>query len=71
MYLQPPGMGVFVSGNWYFVEMRDGLCFLLHMWMCTPYATSTEFVQARKGAVEYAWIVWSDPEALALCRIWV
>ena len=51
--------------------MRDGLCFLLHLWMCTPQATFSEFRLARKGVVEYAWIVWSDPVVLALCRIWL
>jgi hypothetical protein len=71
MYLQPPSMCVFVSEDWHFVHMRDGQCFLLHLWMCTPQATSSESLLARKGALEYAWIVWSDPEVLAVCRIWL
>jgi hypothetical protein len=69
VYLQPPKMCVFVSGDLYFVHKRDGLCILLHLWMCTPRATSKEPLLARKGAVEYAWIVWSDPGVLVLCRI--
>jgi len=67
--LQPPRKGVTFSGDWHFVHMRDGLCFLLHLWMCKPRATSNESLLARKGAVEYALIVWSDLEVLTLCRI--
>ena len=33
------------------------------------HATSSKSLLARKGVVEYAWIVWSDPEVLALCQI--
>ena len=66
VYLQPPRMCVLVSGDWHFVHMRDGLCFILHLWMCTPHATSKESLLARKGAMKYAWIVWSDREVLAL-----
>jgi hypothetical protein len=51
MNLQPPRMCVFVSGDWHFVHIRDGLCFVLHLWMCTPHATCSESVLARKGAV--------------------
>ncbi len=69
MHLDPPNMCVFVSGDWHFVHMNDGLRFLLHLWMCTPHATSRESLLARKGDVEYAYIVWSDPKVLALCRI--
>ena len=47
------------------MHMRDGLCFILHMWMWTPHATSSEYLVARKGVVEYACIVWSDPVVLA------
>jgi len=71
VYLQPPSMRVFINRDWHFVHMRDGLCFLLHMWMCTPHATSRESRLARKGAVEYAWIVKSAPDVLALCMIWL
>ena len=67
--LQPPSMCVFVSGDCYLVHMRDGQCFILHLWMCTPHATSSESLLARKGVVEYACIVWSDLVVLALCRI--
>ncbi len=45
--LQPPRMCVLVSGDWHFVHMRDGLCFLLHLWICTPHATSSESLLAR------------------------
>jgi len=69
--LQPPSMCVFVSGDWHLVHMRDGLCFLLHMWMCTPHANSSESLLARKGDVEYACIIWSDPEVLASRKIWL
>ena len=69
--LQPPRMCVFVSGDWHLVHTRDKLCFLLHMWMCTPHATSIESLLAQKGDVEYACIVWSDPVVLASCRIWL
>ena len=69
VYLQSPRMCVFVSGDWHFVHMRDGLCFFLHLWMCTPDATSSESRLAQKGDVEFACIVWSDPEVLALFRI--
>ena len=72
MYVQPPMMCVIVRGDWHFVHMRDGMCFLLHLWMCTPHATFSESLLDRKGtvdSVEYAGIVWSDPEVLALCRI--
>jgi hypothetical protein len=51
------------------VHIRDGLCFLLHMWICTPHATFRDSLLAWKGAVEYAWIVWSGPLVLALFRI--
>jgi len=67
--LQAPSMCVFVSGDCHLVHMRDGLCFLLQLWICTPHATSRESLMARKGAVEYAWIVWSDPVVLASCRM--
>ena len=43
--------------------------FLLHLWMCTPHATSSESLQARKGGVEYACMVWSDPVVLASRKI--
>jgi len=68
---QPPSMCVFVSGGWHLVHMRDGLCFLLHLWMCTPHAISRESLLARKVTVEYACIVWSDPVVLASCKIWL
>ena len=67
--LQPPSMCVFVSGDWHLVHMRDGLCFLLHLWMCTPKATSNESLLVLKGVVEYAWMVWSEPLVLASSRI--
>ena len=67
--LQPHNTCVLASGDWHFVHMWDGLCFLLHMRMCTPHATSRESLLARKGDAEYAWIVWSDPVVLASCRI--
>ncbi len=67
--LQPPTMCVFVSGDWHLVHMRDGLCFLLHVWMYTPQATSSESLLALKGVVEYAWMVWSEPLDLASFRI--
>jgi hypothetical protein len=67
--LQPPSMCVFVSGDWHLVHMRDGLCFLLHMWMCTPHATSSESLLARKGVVEYACIAWSELVVLVSFRI--
>jgi hypothetical protein len=60
---------VFVSGDWQLVHMKDVMYFLLHMWICTPQATSNESRMARKGLVEYACIVWSDPVVLALCKI--
>ncbi len=63
--LQPLNMCVFVSGDWNLMHMRDGLCFLLHLWMCTPHATSNESLLAQK----YAWIVWSEPLVLASFRI--
>ena len=67
--LQPPIMCVFVSGDWHLVHMRDGLCFLFHLWICTPHATFSESLPAQKGVVEYAWIVWSDHVVLASFRI--
>ena len=67
--LHPPRMWVLVSGDWHLVHMRFGLCFLLHLCICTPQATSSESLLARYGAVEYACIVWSDPVVLASCRI--
>jgi hypothetical protein len=45
-----------------FFHMKDGLCFLLHLWMCTPHATSSESLLARKGVVEYACFAWSGLE---------
>ena len=70
--LQPPSMCVFVSGDWHLVHMmRDVLCFLMHIWMCTPRATSSEPLLARKGDVEYACIVSSDPAVLASFRMWL
>ena len=50
--MQPPSMWVFVSGVLHFVQMREGLCFLLHLWMCTPRATSNESLLARYSADE-------------------
>ncbi len=50
---QPPSRCVFVSGDWHLVHMRDGLCFLLHLWMYTPHATYSKSLLARQGAVEY------------------
>ena len=47
VYLQPPSMWVFVSGDYHLVHIRVGLCFLLHLWMCTPHATSSESLLAR------------------------
>ncbi len=69
--LQPPRVCVFVSGELHLVHMRDGPCFLLHLWMCTLHATSSESLMARKGVVEYACIVWSDLVVLASCKIWL
>jgi len=69
--MQPPSMCVFVSGDWHLVHMKDGLCFLLHLWMCTSHTTSIESLLARKVVVEYACILWSDPVVLASCRIFV
>ena len=69
--LHPPRMCVFVSGDWYLVHMRDGPCVLLHLWMRTVHATSSESLLARKSAVEYACIVWSDLVVLASFRIWL
>ena len=68
---QPLSMCVWVGGDWYLVHMRDGLFFLLHMWMCTPHATSCDSLLARKGVVEYACILWSDLVVLASCKIWL
>jgi hypothetical protein len=68
---QLPSMCMFVSGDWHLRHMRDVLYFLLHLWMCTPHATSKESLLARKGAIDYACIVWSDPVALASCKIWL
>ncbi len=48
-----------------------GLCFLWHVWMCTPYATSSESLLARKGIVEYTRIVWSDLVVLSSCNMWL
>jgi len=45
--LQPPMICVFVSGDWHLVHIRDGLCFLLHLWICTPRATSSESLLSR------------------------
>ena len=45
--------------------------FLLHLEICTPHATSSESLLARKGVVEYACIVWSEPVVLASFRIWL
>ena len=45
--------------------------FSLHLWMWTPHATSSESLLARKGVVEYACIVWSDPVVLASFRVWL
>ena len=47
VYFQPPRMCVFVSEDWHLVHMRDGLCFLLHLWICTYHATSNESLLAR------------------------
>ena len=69
--LQPPRMCAFVSGDRHLVHVMDGLCFLLHLWMCTSHVTSSESLLARKGAIEHACIVWSNLVVLALCRIWL
>ena len=49
--LHPPNIWVFVSGAWHLVQIRDGLCFLLHLWIWTPQATSSESLLARYGDV--------------------
>ena len=67
--LQPTSMCVFVNVDWHLVHMRDRSFFLLHLWMCTPHATSSESLLARKGDVEYACIVWYDPVVLASLRM--
>jgi len=67
--LQPQSMCVFASGDWHLVHMTDKLCFLLHLWMCTPQASSSESLLVRKGAVEYVWMVWSEPLVLTSFRI--
>ncbi len=67
--LHPPNIWVFVSGACHLVQTRTGLCFLLHLWIWTPHATSRESLLARYGAVEYACIVWSAPLVLASCKI--
>ena len=69
--MQPPSMCGFVSGDWHLVHMRDRLCFLLHLWMCTRHATSSESLLARKEDVEYACIVLSDPVVMASLRMWL
>jgi hypothetical protein len=69
--LQPPSMCVLVSEDCHLVHMRDGLCFLLHLRICTPQATSIESILSRKGVVGYACIVWSDLVVIASCRIWL
>ena len=67
--LQSPSKCVLVSGDWHLVHMRDGLCFLLHLWMCIPHATSSKSLLARKGSAEYACLVWFEPVVLASCKI--
>jgi hypothetical protein len=69
--LKPPIMCVFVSGVRHLVHTRDGLCCLLHLWMCNPHAPSTESLEARKGAVDYACMVRSEPVVVASFRIWL
>jgi hypothetical protein len=64
--LQPPSMCVFVSGDWHLVHMRDSFFFFLHLWIFTPHAISSESVLAQNGALEYAWIVWSDSVVLSV-----
>ena len=65
----PKYVCVFVSGDWHLVHMSDELSFLLHLWISTPHATSSESLLYLKGDVEYAWIVWSEPLVLASFRI--
>ncbi len=45
--LHPPKMCVLFSGEWHFVHVSVGLCFLLHLCICTPQATSSESRRAR------------------------
>jgi hypothetical protein len=39
--------------------------------MFTRHATYSESLLARKGDVEYACILWSEPVVLVSCRIWM
>ncbi len=80
MNLQPSSLCVLARGDWHLVHMKDKMCFLLYLWIYTPHATSSQSLLARKGAVEYAWIMWSEPLVLAsfticpyilLCRVMV
>ena len=65
--MHPPSVCVFVSGDWDLVHVRDGLCFLLHLWMCTPHATSSESLLALKGAVDYVWYEPLNPASFRMC----
>ena len=45
--LHPPRMCVLFSGEWHFVQVSVGPCFLLHLCTWTPQATSSESRRAR------------------------
>ena len=45
--LHPPRMCVLLSGEWHFVHVSVGPCFLLHLCTYTPHATSSESRRAR------------------------
>ena len=64
--LQPPSIWVLFRGDWHFVHVGVGPCFLLYLCTWTPQATSRESLRALYGDVEYPWMLWSAPVSLAL-----
>ena len=67
--LHPPRRCVLFKGDWHLEQVGVGPVLWLHMCTCTPHATSSASRRARKGDVEYAWMVWSAPLSLACLSI--
>ncbi len=52
-------------GDWHLEQVGFGPVLRMHLCTCTPQATSSASRRARKGDVDYAWMVWSAPLSLA------
>ncbi len=57
VWLHPPRRCLLFKGDWHLEQVGVGPVLRLHVCTCTPHATSSASRRARKGDVEYAWMV--------------